>query len=53
MFKTGLKTQGKFLVKMLSMCLSEMNDPVKFNETMTKLTETHNNRGIKSTECKY
>ena len=50
MFKSGLKTQGKFLVKMISMALSLINDPIKFNQTMIKLTETHNDRGVKAIE---
>lgn len=51
MFKSGLKTQGKFLVKMISMLLSDIDsDPVKFNNTLVKLAETHNDRGVKSIE---
>lgn len=54
MFKSGLKTQGKFLVKMISLCLSEINsDPQKFNQTLVNLTEVHNTRGVKSIECQY
>jgi hemoglobin-like flavoprotein len=51
MFKSGLKTQGKFLVKMISMLISDIDsDPTKFNNTLVKLTETHNDRGVKSIE---
>ena len=50
MFKAGLKSQGKFLVKMISMALSMIDDHQKFNQTMVKLTETHNERGVKAIE---
>ena len=52
MFKSGLKSQGKFLVKMISMAVSLINEPVKFQQTLIKLTETHNERGVKAIECK-
>ena len=51
MFKSGLKSQGKFLVKMISMAVSLINEPVKFQQTLIKLTETHNERGVKAIEC--
>lgn len=53
MFKSGLKTQGKFLVKMISLCLSEITETAKFTKTLEKLTEAHNTRGVKSIECKF
>ena len=53
MFKAGLKSQGKFLVKMISLSLTSIMDKPKFVDTMTKLAEVHNNRGVKSVECKY
>ena len=52
MFKSGLKTQGKFLVKMISMAVGMINEPAKFQQTLIKLTETHNERGVKAIECK-
>ena len=51
MFKSGMKSQGKFLVKMISMAVSMIDDPAKFTLTMVKLTETHNERGVKAIEC--
>ena len=48
----NLKIQGRFLVKMISLCLSMNDDPVKFKATLIQLTEVHNARGIKSGECK-
>jgi hypothetical protein len=50
MFKGGLKTQGKFLVKMLSLALSLLKDQSQFNETLVKLAETHCQRGVKAIE---
>jgi hypothetical protein len=52
MFSAGLKSQGKFLVKMMSMTLSLIGDKEdKFNEVMVKLAEVHNDRGVKAVEC--
>lgn len=53
MFKTGLKTQGKFLVKIISIALSEIddNDNSKFVSTLTALAENHNKKGVKAIEC--
>jgi hypothetical protein len=51
MFKSGLKSQGKFLVKMISLSLSLVDDPDKFQVTLVKLTEVHNKRGVKAIEC--
>lgn len=45
--------QGKFLVKMLSLSLSERSDPEKYENTLIKLAEIHNERGIKAVECKH
>lgn len=53
MFKSGMKTQGKFLVKMITMLVKDIDDPKKFNDTLVKLAETHNQRGVKSIECKF
>jgi len=50
MFTGGLKTQGKFLVKLLSLALSLLNDTSKFNETLIKLAEAHCIRGVKAIE---
>lgn len=45
-------SQGKFLVKMISLSLSEKADPVKYENTLIRLAEVHNERGIKAVECK-
>jgi len=50
MFKSGMKSQGKFLVKMISLSISLLDDTEKFNQTLTKLTEVHNDRGVKAVE---
>lgn len=44
------KSQGKFLVKMISLSLSEANDADKFERTLVKLAEVHNERGVKAVE---
>lgn len=53
MFKNGMRAQGKFLVKMISLSLSELDDPVQFDKNLVKLTEIHYERGVKSVECKF
>lgn len=53
MFTSGIKSQGKFLVKMISLALNEIDDSGKINITLTKLAEAHNTRGVKAIECKY
>lgn len=45
-----MKSQGKFLVKMISLSLSEMSDAGKFEKTLIKLAEIHNERGVKAVE---
>ena len=51
MFRSGLKSQGKFLVKMMTMTLQLANQEQKFMEAMLKLAEVHNGRGVKAIEC--
>jgi hypothetical protein len=51
LFKKGIKSQGNFLVRMISLSLSEINDSQKFNSTLVKLAEVHNDRGVKAIEC--
>ena len=50
MFKNGLKSQGKFLVKMISLSLSMLNEQEKFELVIRKLAEVHNERGVKAVE---
>lgn len=47
-----IQSQGKFLVKMISLALSEKVDPQKYHTTLTRLAEIHNERGVKAVECK-
>lgn len=47
---TSLQIQGRFLVKMIALCLSMNDDPLNFARALYKLTEVHNVRGIKSGE---
>jgi len=50
LFKSGMRSQGKFLVQMISLSLSELADPAKFDKTLTKLAEVHYERGVKAVE---
>lgn len=50
MFSSGLKSQGKFLVKMVSLALSLFDQDEKFREILVKLAEVHNERGVKAVE---
>lgn len=47
-----LTSQGKFLVKMITLSLSELTDPAKFENILVRLAEVHNHRGVKAVECK-
>jgi hypothetical protein len=53
MFSAELKVQGKFLVRMMSLTLSTADQDDKFEETMVRLAEVHNDRGVKAIECKF
>jgi hypothetical protein len=53
LFKSGMKSQGKFLVSMISLSLSELDNPDKFNTALVKLAEVHYHRGVKASECKW
>lgn len=44
--------QGHFLVKIISLALSEKDDPKKYESTLVRLAEIHNERGVKAVECK-
>ena len=50
MFKSGMKSQGKFLMKLISLALSLLNDENKFKDTLADLAERHNLMGIKAIE---
>ena len=50
MFKSGLQSQGKFLVKMISLSLSMLHETEKFEQVIRKLAEVHNERGVKAVE---
>ena len=52
LFKSGMKAQGRFLVKMISFSLSEFDNPEKFEKALIKLTEVHYHRGVRAVECK-
>ena len=50
MFTGGMKSQGKFLVKLLSLALSLLNDNDKFTAILVDLAEKHCIRGVKAIE---
>lgn len=50
LFSAGLQSQGKFLVKMITITLSQLSDPAAFKQTMHDLTVRHSQRGVKSIE---
>jgi hemoglobin-like flavoprotein len=50
LFKGGIKTQGRFMVKMITLLLSNLDDKVKFEDALVKLADVHNKRGIKAIE---
>lgn len=53
--KLKMKSQGKFLVQMITLMLSSLDDKnVKnFDNILIKLTEVHYVRGVKAVECMY
>lgn len=53
MFSAGLKTQGKFLVKLVTLAVSLLDQEAKFADTMRRLAESHNLMGVRSIECTY
>jgi hemoglobin-like flavoprotein len=50
LFTTGLVGQGKFLVKMMSITLSQLGDQSKFCTTMEGLAKSHCERGVRGVE---
>jgi len=55
LFVNGIKSQGKFLVKLIGMALSETenDDPAIFDRKLHLLTKVHFERGVQSGECKH
>jgi len=54
LFVNGMKSQGKFLVKMIGLALSETElcGVDIFEKTLLHLTNVHFERGVKAVECK-
>lgn len=50
MFRNSIISQGVALVKMVSLGLNVLNNSIKFDETLSKLTDIHNKKGIKAIE---
>jgi hemoglobin-like flavoprotein len=50
LFKNGVISQGKFLVKMISATLNQLGNPSEFESTMKALAIRHCERGIRAIE---
>lgn len=50
LFSNGIKTQGRFMVKMITLLLSNLDDKQRFSDALVKLAQVHNRRGIKAIE---
>jgi hemoglobin-like flavoprotein len=51
LFTAGLVGQGKFLVRMITVTLSQLGNPEVFKRTMISLAISHCKRGVKA--CEY
>lgn len=52
LFVSGIKIQGRFLVKMITLSLAVLEDSLKFDQALIKLAQGHYHAGVKSVECK-
>jgi hemoglobin-like flavoprotein len=50
LFTTGIISQGKFLVKMISLTLNQLHDPMNFQIIMRGLALSHCHKGVRSVE---
>lgn len=50
LFKNGMVSQGKFLVKMITLTINSLKYPEKFKKTMEDLAMRHCERGVKAGE---
>jgi len=50
LFRKGTQSQGAFIVKMISLALSELEDPEKFEKALITLAQVHYHRGVKAVE---
>ena len=50
MFRSGLKSQGKFLIQLMTLALTLVLKPDKLEKVMLNLAEKHNERGVKAIE---
>jgi len=49
----NLHSQGKFLVRIITLALLQKKNPVLFESTLIKLAEIHNERGVRASECTF
>jgi len=52
LFRNGMKSQGTCVFRMMSLALSELDNPKQFKETLQVLVKVHYGRGVKAVECK-
>lgn len=50
MFRSGLKSQGKFLIQLMTLALTLVLKQEKLDKVMLDLAEKHNERGVKAIE---
>jgi hypothetical protein len=53
MFKQGMKSRAKTIVKSVALMLICLEDPQRFNEALEGLTERHFQMGVKAAECGF
>lgn len=53
LFINGIDTVGTFMVKMISMCLGQLEDPQQYNKILKDLALRHCQRGIQANEFFY
>lgn len=51
LFKRPINKQGSFLVRIISLLLTELEEPEKFHKTLVNLTRLHNKIDVKAVEC--
>jgi hypothetical protein len=52
LFHRPINKQGSFMLRFISMCLTDWEDEDKWNKTFLQFANIHNKMGVKSVECK-
>lgn len=50
LFRKGIKSQGRLLMKLISLCLAQIIDP-KINKILTDIATSHFHFGVHAVEC--